>query len=73
MLILIVNSTANAGLFSYSICSAGCATAVGACYGTAGSMFGTVTVGTGTPAAILGCNASFGKCVKSCNGVSWLF
>jgi hypothetical protein len=62
---LILNS-ANAGILSGAICSAGCAAVVVACYSAAGAVFGTVTAGAGTPAAILACNAAFGKCMAAC-------
>lgn len=56
----------NGGLIGGALCSAGCATLVVACYSAAGAVFGTVTAGVGTPAAILACNAAFGKCMASC-------
>ena len=37
-----------------------------ACYSAAGFVFGTVTAGVGTPAAILACNSAFGTCMASC-------
>ena len=49
-----------------AMCSAGCAAVVCACYSAAGAVFETVTAGAGTPAAILGCNAAFAKCMAAC-------
>ena len=48
------------------VCQVGCAAAVVACYSFAGFAFGTVTAGAGTPAAVLACNAAFGKCIAAC-------
>jgi hypothetical protein len=55
-----------AGLLGYGICQAGCAGSVVACYSVGGYIFGTVTGGTGAPAAALTCNAAFGKCQAAC-------
>ena len=41
------------GPLSGAICSAGCASLVVACYAGAGAVFGTVTAGVGTPAAVV--------------------
>jgi hypothetical protein len=49
-----------------AICSSGCAAVAVACYSAAGAVFGTVTAGVGTPAAILACNSAFGTCMASC-------
>ena len=48
------------------VCQAGCAAVVGACYSSAGFVFGTVTAGAGTPVALLACNTAFGKCSAAC-------
>lgn len=37
-----------------------------ACYSAAGAVFGTVTAGVGTPAAIVACNGAFGTCQAAC-------
>ena len=55
------------GLAPAGICAAGCAAVACACYAAAGAVFGTVTVGVGTPAAIIACNAAFGKCMAACS------
>ncbi|KAH7680518.1 cysteine-rich protein, partial [Aphelenchoides avenae] len=54
------------GVLAYGICQAGCAGLAAACYSAAGYVFGTVTVGAGTPAAILTCNKAFGVCSAKC-------
>jgi len=53
-------------LITGAICSSGCAAVAVACYSAAGAVFGTVTAGVGTPAAILACNSAFGTCMASC-------
>ena len=55
-----------AGPAAYGICQTGCNAVAYACYAAAGFTFGTVTGGTGVPAAIMGCNASLGVCMASC-------
>ena len=42
------------GPLAGAICSAGCAAVVVACYAAAGAVFGTVTAGAATPAAVFG-------------------
>ena len=70
MLILHISSTVNAGPIVGAICFAGCGALVTACYAAAGAVFGTITAGVGTPAAILACNAAFGKCMTGCAAVA---
>lgn len=65
-------SPIQAGPVAYGICQAGCACVIAACYSAAGAVFGTVTAGVGTPAAILTCNAGFGKCSAACATVTLL-
>lgn len=60
-----------AGPLSYAICQTGCNYLAVACYASAGSVFGTITAGLGTPAVILGCNAALGTCMTGC--VGWCF
>jgi hypothetical protein len=55
-----------AGLVAYGICQTACAAVVGACYAAGGAVFRTFTVGVGTPAAALTCNAAFDKCRAAC-------
>jgi hypothetical protein len=64
--IILMASHIEASLVGYGICQAGCAAVVAAYYAAAGAVFGTVTVGAGTPAAILACNAAFAKCSAAC-------
>jgi len=66
ILVVLAPKQADAGLASYGICQAGCASIVTACYTGAGAVFGTVTAEVGTPAAIIGCNSAFGKCQAAC-------
>ncbi|GAA5916100.1 hypothetical protein JCM6882_003936 [Rhodosporidiobolus microsporus] len=68
-LALFVNS-ANGGPVAYGLCQAGCSAPTVACYSAAGAVFGTVTVGVGTPAAILACNGAFGTCCATCASVA---
>jgi hypothetical protein len=59
----------HAGLFgiaAYGVCQSGCNALVVACYAAAGFTFGTVTAGTGIPAAVVGCNAGLGLCMAGC-------
>lgn len=56
----------DAGPITYAACQAVCAAAVCACYASAGFVFGTVTAGVGTPAAVLACNAAFSQCSAAC-------
>jgi hypothetical protein len=65
-IIILMASCIEAGPAAYGICQAGCATVVVACYAAAGAVFGTVTAGAGTPAAILACNAAYGTCSSAC-------
>lgn len=58
--------TADAGPLSYGICQSGCNALVVACYAAAGFVFGTVTVGVGTPVALMACNAKLGVCMAAC-------
>ncbi|KAI8947707.1 hypothetical protein F4801DRAFT_559745 [Xylaria longipes] len=55
----------SAGPASYSICQAGCAAVVKACYAAAGFTWGA-TLGISAPASIVACNAAFGTCQASC-------
>ncbi|KXZ52489.1 hypothetical protein GPECTOR_9g533 [Gonium pectorale] len=55
-----------AGPLAYGICQTGCNAMVVACYSAAGFTFGTVTAGTGIPAAIAACNAALGTCMAAC-------
>jgi len=59
-------SIIDAGPIAGAVCQAGCAAAVVFCYAAAGFVFGTVTAGAGTPAAVLACNAAFGQCSAAC-------
>ena len=54
------------GPLAYGICQAGCSALVVSCYAAAGAVFRTITAGPGTPAVILGCNASYGTCQAAC-------
>lgn len=54
------------GPLAYGICQTGCNFFAGACYASAGLVFGTVTAGAGTPAAVLASNAAQGLCMASC-------
>ena len=65
-MLLLVIVISDAGPSAYAACQAGCASGVVVCYPAAGYVFGTVTAGAGTPAAILSCNAAFGKCQAAC-------
>ena len=65
LLILCAIPGAEQGPITLAICSAGCASLVVACYAAAGFVFGTVTAGAGTPAAIIACNVAFGKCMAA--------
>lgn len=64
-LFLLVSIQVRGGPLAYGICQTGCNTLCVACYASAGVTFGTVTVGAGTPAIILGCNAGLGFCMAS--------
>ncbi|KAI0360877.1 hypothetical protein OH77DRAFT_1517275 [Trametes cingulata] len=55
-----------AGPAAYGICQTGCNVVAVACYAAAGAVFGTVTAGVGTPAAILACNVALGQCSAAC-------
>lgn len=55
-----------AGPLAYGICQSGCNALVVSCYAAARFTFGTVTVGLGTPAAIIACNAALGTCMAGC-------
>ncbi|BGP40412.1 hypothetical protein JCM10450v2_004395 [Rhodotorula kratochvilovae] len=66
---LLLAQTASAGPIAYAVCQAGCAGLVVACYTAAGALR-AVTADTGTPAAILGCNAAFGSCQAACAAVA---
>ena len=59
-------SEAYAGPLAYGICQTGCNALVVSCYAAAGFTFGTITVGLGTPAAIIACNAALGTCMAGC-------
>lgn len=50
-------------------CQTACNMAAVSCYGAAGFVFGTVTAGAGTPAAILTCNSALGTCMAACFAV----
>jgi len=66
-LALILGATnSEAGILAYGICQTGCNALVVACYGSAGAVFGTVTVGVGVAPAILACNAALGVCMAGC-------
>lgn len=54
------------GPLAYGLCQTGCNSLAVACYASAGFVFGTVTAGAGTPAAVVGCNAALGFCMASC-------
>ena len=58
--------TSFSGPISYAICQSGCNALAVACYTAAGSTFGTVTAGFGTPAAIIACNLGLGTCMSAC-------
>jgi len=66
ILVVLAPKQADAGPLAYGICQAGCAAVVVACYAGAGAVFGTVTAGVGTPAAIVACNSAFGTCQAAC-------
>jgi hypothetical protein len=53
-------------LMTKGACQTACNMAAVSCYGAAGFVFGTVTVGAGTPAAILACNGALGTCMSAC-------
>jgi hypothetical protein len=72
IVIILTSSCIEAGPAAYGICQAGCAAVVVACYAAAGAVFGTVTAGAGTPAAILACNLAFGKCSAACIAAGFL-
>lgn len=55
-----------AGPLAYGICQTGCNTVAVACYAAAGVTFGTITMGTGIPAVIVGCNTALGTCMAAC-------
>ncbi|KAI8349665.1 hypothetical protein BD560DRAFT_439151 [Blakeslea trispora] len=59
-------SSVKAGLASYGVCQTGCNAVAAACYAATGAVFGTVTAGAGTPAAILSCNTAHGVCMAHC-------
>ena len=77
-IILILSSlfctTAEAGLWGllfgsvggYAACQTACNVAWVSCYASAGLVAGTVTAGTGVPAAALACNGIQGACMASC-------
>lgn len=66
-LAMLLNLTAvHGGPTAAGVCYAGCAAVVVACYAAAGAVFGTVTAGVGTPAAIIACNSAFGTCQGAC-------
>jgi hypothetical protein len=71
-IIILMASCIEAGPAAYGICQAGCAALAVACYAAAGAVFGTVTAGVGTPAAILACNAAFGQCSAACIAAGFL-
>ncbi|KAI0824053.1 hypothetical protein BC628DRAFT_1323633 [Trametes gibbosa] len=58
--------TTQAGPLAYGVCQTGCNALVVACYASAGAVFGTVTAGVGTPAAIIACNVALGQCSAAC-------
>jgi hypothetical protein len=60
-----VVTTSIAGPVTYSICQAGCAGVVMACYAAAGFVWGA-TAGAAAPATVLACNAAFGQCQSAC-------
>jgi len=68
--IILMALYAKAGLVAYGMCQSGCAGIVVACYAGAGYVFGTVVTGVNTPAAILACNKTFGKCSSICSSVT---
>jgi len=70
--LILMTPPVSGGLLAYGLCQAGCAAVVVACYSAAGFVFGTVTAGAGTPAAILACNAAFGKCSAACAAAALL-
>ncbi|GIQ91937.1 hypothetical protein KIPB_015417 [Kipferlia bialata] len=51
---------------SYGVCQVGCDAGAVACYSAAGFVFGTVTAGLGTPAAVLTCNSILSACMTTC-------
>ena len=54
------------GMAAYGICQSGCNAVTVACYAAAGFIFGTVTMGLGTPAAVVACSVSQGLCMAGC-------
>ncbi|KAL1945668.1 hypothetical protein VTO73DRAFT_1670 [Trametes versicolor] len=58
--------TAHAGPLAYGICQTGCNIVAVACYAGAGFVFGPVTAGVGTPAAVLASNVALGQCSAAC-------
>ncbi|KAM0745844.1 hypothetical protein T439DRAFT_360903 [Meredithblackwellia eburnea MCA 4105] len=70
LLTLLAATTVQGGPLAYGICQAGCSKVVTACYSAGGFVFGTVTAGVGTPAAVLDCTSSYGKCQNACAAVA---
>ncbi|KIM63914.1 hypothetical protein SCLCIDRAFT_116417 [Scleroderma citrinum Foug A] len=63
--VLLATPVVMAGPIAYGLCQTGCNILAGACYATAGCVFGTVAAPT-APAAILACNSAQGTCMAIC-------
>ncbi|KAI9281927.1 zygote-specific protein-like protein [Sporodiniella umbellata] len=66
LFILCFISGAYCGPLAYAVCQSGCNALVVSCYAAAGAVFGTVTGGSGVPAAITSCNTGLGICMSAC-------
>ena len=66
ILLFLLPMLAESGPLAYGICQTGCNALVVSCYAAAGFTFGTITAGTGVPAAIIACNAALGTCMAGC-------
>lgn len=66
LLVLLFTSQAFAGPIASLLCMGGCNAAAVACYGAAGVVMGTITLGLGAPPAILACSAAQGTCMAAC-------
>uniref|UniRef100_A0A915B5C7 Uncharacterized protein n=1 Tax=Parascaris univalens TaxID=6257 RepID=A0A915B5C7_PARUN len=66
LLIFALVMATECGPLTFTLCVASCNAGAVACYAGLGFVFGTVTAGAGTPAAVLACNAAQSACMIAC-------
>ncbi|CAG9808400.1 unnamed protein product [Chironomus riparius] len=77
LLLLTVTNNVDCGVIAFGICEATCNNLATACYTkiyagkylkvlATGFTIAPLTLGLGTPVAVLACNAAFAECMSSC-------